>query len=169
MSNTDVIDRSQSDEQGHPLIWTITALLLLVLIAVGGYKYREHLRNSIVATATLDLDCLLNKRQCTTSLEDGSSMTIAISPQPIVAATPLQVTLQIEGLEAESVEIHFRGESMNMGLNQFILAEQPDGGYGGEVILPVCVRNSMMWIADVLVATPQGKLAFPFRFESLHP
>jgi hypothetical protein len=156
-------------ESGHPLLWSIVALLLLVLIAVAGYKYRQMTLDNLVATASLDASCMLNTGQCSASLPDGRTASFAITPQPIVATTPLQLSLQLEGIEARGVEVHFRGETMNMGLNQFILTPQGEGRFGAEAILPVCVRNSMVWIADVLVATPQGRLAFPFRFESVRP
>ncbi len=165
-SESDTVDAS---EGGFPLLWSITALLVLVLIAVAGYKYREQMRSTIIATAPLDTKCMLNTGRCTATLTNGNRASLSISPQPIVAATPMQLSLSLEGIEAEGVEIHFRGESMNMGLSQFILTHQAGGEYHGEAVLPVCVRNSMIWIADVLVATPQGKIAFPFRFESIHP
>ena len=160
---------SESTKDGHPLLWSVTALLLIALIAVAGYKYREHIRGTIIATAPLDSTCLLNTQRCTATLPGGSSASLAITPHPIVAATPMQLSLTLEGIEADDVEIHFRGESMNMGLSQFILTHETGGEFSGEAVLPVCVRNSMMWIADVLVATPQGKVAFPFRFETIHP
>ena len=162
------ISTVDSNERGFPLIWTITALLVLVVIAVAGYKYREQMRNTVIATASMDKQCMVNLSPCTASLSNASAH-LTISPQPIVATRPMQVSLQLEGLEAERVEIHFRGESMNMGLSQFTLVQQAGGSYSGEAILPVCVRNSMIWIADVLATTPNGKIAFPFRFESFHP
>lgn len=166
---SDISEQPTTSNEGHPLIWTITALLLIILIAVAGYKYREHIRGTIIATAPLDSNCMLNTDSCTATLSAGGSASLTIAPHPIVAATPMQLSLHLEGLTAEDIEIHFRGESMNMGLSQFVLTKQADGQFSGEAILPVCVRNSMIWIADVLVSTPQGKLAFPFRFETIHP
>ena len=156
-------------EGGHPLLWSITALLLFALLAVAGYKYREMAAQSIIASAPLDPACLLNSGSCHATLPGGGGATFAIAPQPIIAATPMQLTLQLEGIEGKQVEVHFRGESMNMGLSQFILTRQSANQFGGEAILPVCVRDSMFWIADVLVSTPRGRVVFPFRFESRHP
>lgn len=166
---SDETDKHESGEDVHPLLWSVVALLLIALIAVAGYKYCEHRRGTIIATAPLDSTCMLNTQRCTSTLPGGSSASLAIAPHPIVAATPMQLSLTLEGIEAEEVEIHFRGESMNMGLSQFILTQQTGGNFSGEAVLPVCVRNSMIWIADVFVATPQGKIAFPFRFETIHP
>lgn len=165
----DETDRHNASEGGHPLLWIITAILLFALIAVAGYKYREHARSTVIATAPLDPGCLLNTRRCTAALPNGSSASLAIAPHPIVVATPMQLSLSLEGIEARQVEIHFRGEEMDMGLSQYILTQQGGGEFSGEAILPVCVRNSMFWIADVLVVTPQGKFIFPFRFETVHP
>jgi hypothetical protein len=166
---SDATAELKTNEEGHPILWSAVALLVLLLISVAGYKYREMALGTLIATAPLDTTCLLNNGRCRTTLPGGATASFAISPQPIVATTPLQLSLQLEGLKAINVEVHFRGESMNMGLSQFTLTPQSGGGFGGEAILPVCVRNSMMWIADVLVATPQGRVAFPFRFESIHP
>jgi hypothetical protein len=169
MTMSDATAEHKTNEEGHPLLWSAVALLLLGLIAVAGYKYREMTLGTLIATAPLDTTCLLNDGRCSATLPGGATASFAITPQPIVATTPLQLSLQLEGLTANSVEVHFRGESMNMGLSQFTLTPQAAGSFGGEAILPVCVRNSMIWIADVLVATPQGRVAFPFRFESVHP
>lgn len=166
---SDTTEKKETNQDGHPLLWTIAALLLLVLIAVAGYKYRQMASGNLIATAPLDTTCLLDAGSCTASLPTGASASFAITPHPIVATTPLQLSLQLKGIEARSVEVHFSGESMNMGLSQFTLTPQAEGTFSGEAILPVCVRNSMMWIADVLVTTPQGRVAFPFRFESRHP
>ncbi len=166
---SDEIEKQGPSEDTHSLLWSVAALLLIALIAVTGYKYREHIRSTIIASAPLDSTCMLNTQRCSTTLPGGSSASLDITPHPIVAATPMQLSLTLEGIEAEKVEIHFRGESMNMGLSQFILTHQGGGEFSGEAVLPVCVRNSMIWIADVLVATPQGKIAFPFRFETIHP
>jgi hypothetical protein len=162
-------ESSVTTEGGHPLLWSIAAILLLTLIAVIGSEYRERANSAIVATAPLDSTCLLNSGKCIAILPNGGSASFVIAPNPIIATTPMQLSLTLEGIEARNVEVHFRGESMNMGLNQFTLTHQAGGDFSGEAILPVCVRNTMMWIADVQVATPQGKVVFPFRFETRHP
>ena len=166
---TNDTDNQKSSEGGHPVLWSISAILLFILIAVSGYKYREMMLNSIIATAPLNTACMLNTGTCTTTLPEGGSVSFSINPHPIVAVSPLQLSLQLEGIEAQGVEVHFSGESMNMGLSQFSLTKQSEYNYNGEGILPVCVRNSMIWIADVQVATAQGKISFPFRFESTRP
>lgn len=155
-------------QQGHPLIWSVIALLFLALIATFGYKYNNTKIGTVIATAPLDAQCLLNERSCSSTLQNAQA-TLQIGPSPIVATIPMQVTLQTQGIDAKGVEIHFQGESMNMGLNQFRMNAQGGGRFTVEAILPVCVRNSMMWIAEVLVTTSQGTLVFPFRFESRHP
>jgi hypothetical protein len=166
---SEVTEKLEANEEGHPILWSAVALLLLILIAVAGYKYREVANGTLVATAPLDTSCLLNDGNCTTILPAFGTASFAITPQPILATTPLQLSLRLEGIKARSVEVHFRGETMDMGLSQFTLTQQTEGNFGGEAILPVCVRNSMMWIADVLITTPQGRVAFPFRFESRRP
>lgn len=162
-------DQPAKGESGHPLLWSAVALLAFVLIAVVGYKYNSMRSSSVIATAALDPDCMLNHGACSASLADGASVTIAIEPRPIIAASPLHISLQTQGMEATGVVVDFRGESMNMGLNQFRMEPQESGHFRVEAVLPVCVRNSMLWIAEVQVATPRGLLIFPFRLESVHP
>lgn len=154
---------------GHSLLWSVIALLTFILIAVAGYNYSPQQSTAIIATAPLNPDCLINEGPCSAKLEKYGDVTLNIEPRPLIATTPMQVSIQTRGMEAREVEINFRGESMNMGLNQFRLLDQGNGKFIAQAILPVCVRSSMFWIADVMVRTPQGTVVFPFRLETVHP
>lgn len=151
------------------LLWSVLALLVFVVIAVAGYNYSAARHDTIIATAPLDSECLINLTPCSNKLPEGGSVTLNIEPRPLVATTPMRVSVQTNGLPANSIEINFRGESMNMGLNQYRLLDQGTGLFTAQVTLPVCVRNSMFWIAEVMVSTPEGTMVFPFRLETIHP
>ena len=53
---------------------------------------------------------------------------------------------------------------MNMGPNNVTLKPQQPGLYSGQGMLPVCIRNSMEWQADVYVQTDEGIFVAPFIF-----
>jgi hypothetical protein len=64
------------------------------------------------------------------------------------------------------VQVDFVGVDMDMGYNRPSLTEAGPGIYRGEGMLPICVRDRMAWEARLLIGTPAGLLAAPFRFET---
>ncbi len=51
-----------------------------------------------------------------------------------------------------------------MGLNHADLQAAGEGKFTGSIIIPVCIRNGMEWEAKVLLHTPDGIIAAPYRF-----
>jgi hypothetical protein len=82
---------------------------------------------------------------------------------------PLQLQVELTGLEAKRVQVDFSGVDMNMGFNRPNLEHQGGGRFAGEARLPVCVRDAMEWEARVLIQTDAGLISAPFRFITVKP
>jgi hypothetical protein len=79
---------------------------------------------------------------------------------------PLTLIVQTRDLAVNAVAIDFSGTDMDMGYNRSSLSPDGAGRFRGEGMLPVCVSPRMDWEAQVLLTTPNGLLAAPFRFDT---
>lgn len=137
---------------------------LLAVAAVAIHQVWPLLHPTLIATAPLDPGCDLRQGPCRLAFDDGATVRLGIEPRSIPAATPLDLSVAITGLDTHAVEIDFVGVDMNMGYNRAALTLESPGLYRGSGVLPVCVSARMHWEARVLIHTPEGIRAAPFRF-----
>jgi hypothetical protein len=55
---------------------------------------------------------------------------------------------------------------MNMGFLRPVLVAEGGGRHAAEVVLPVCVTGAMEWQATLILESPGGRIAIPFRFRT---
>jgi hypothetical protein len=146
---------------------TLTAIAAIAaILAVSAFKVAPLLNPDPIQLATVDTSCDLGMGPCTAHFSDGGSVTLHLEPRGIPPLTKLRLAVFTQGIDASSVQIDFAGADMNMGFNRPTLTGVAPGRYRGEGMLPICVRDRMVWEARVLLETPQGLLAAPFRFET---
>ncbi|MBA1332522.1 hypothetical protein QQ73_15995 [Candidatus Endoriftia persephone str. Guaymas] len=151
------------------VLWLSVGVLLTALVTVVVYKVWPILYPKAQFSAPLDPGCDLRAGPCVSSLPGGGSISFVIEPREIPLVRPLQLQVTLQGIEAERVEVDFKGVDMNMGFNRPQLSRVAEGRYSGKGILPVCVRDAMEWEATVLVTTDDGLLAAPYRFITVKP
>ena len=96
-------------------------------------------------------------------------MVFSIMPQPVPLMRPLQLAVEVVGLDARGVAVEIRGLNMDMGLNRTLLAKSHTGRWKGETILPLCSQRLMEWEAGVRLITEQGRFEVPFLFATKRP
>lgn len=149
--------------------WIVAILLFIAVAGVAAYKVLPLLDPIVVRIAALDPACDLRAGPCTGRLTNDSRITLGIKPETIPVVQPLELEVQVEGFDADSVEVDFQGVGMNMGFNRPKLAALDEGRYAGSGMLPVCIADAMEWEAKVLVYTNDGIVAAPFRFITVKP
>lgn len=159
--------QTPSARRTNATLWALAGLLFVAVIALALYKAWPLLYPPLSEIAEPDPGCDLHAGPCTVRFASGASVRFAIEPQSIPVVTPLRLLVQTEGLDARTVEVDFAGVDMNMGYNRVQLEQTGPGEYAGQGTLPVCVRDRMDWEARVLLHTPDGILAAPFRFTTL--
>jgi hypothetical protein len=147
-------------------IWLAGGGLFAAMAAAALYVAWPLLNPQIVATAPLDPQCDLRRGACTARLPDGGEVRLELDPKTLPLLEPLRIAVDVEGLRALGVEVDFAGVDMNMGYNRPALAAEGTGRFVGTTVLPVCVRHRMDWEARVLVRTPEGVVAAPYRFST---
>ena len=151
-------------------LWGAVAVLAVAVAGVFGYKLLWPLLNpEVVAEAPLDTECQLQDGACTARLPEGGRLTFSIRPRPVYAMQELELEARPEKLEVYDMEVDFSGVDMNMGFNRFPLERDGPGRFAGNAVLPVCIRDRMLWDVTVFVRTDQGRVAFPFRLQTIAP
>ena len=162
MTNSNDIRSKRDSSQ----VWLyITLAILAIPLAVSVYlSWKER---DTEATAPLDPACDLQRGPCHSVFPNGAKVTLSIEPRPIQAIKPLQIRVQTEGINAQSVQVDFRGVDMNMGYNRPQLNEVAPGQYTGSWVLASCGLERMVWEATVLLDTAEKTMAAPFRLETM--
>jgi hypothetical protein len=147
-------------------LWIAGVGLFAAVAAAAFYAAWPILNPRIVAAAPLDPGCDLRQGACVATLPNGGRVRFALEPKGLPLLEPLTIDVRVEGLHALGVEADFAGVDMNMGYNRPRLKADGEDHYVGQAVLPVCVRYKMDWEARVLVRTPEGLVAAPFRFST---
>lgn len=153
----------------HTVFWGVSALLLIGVVLIAGYKAWPVLFPKVAVTAKLDPNCDLRAGPCRITFPQGEAVSFEIQPHDIPVIAPLKLRVELEGLNPERVEVDFSGVDMNMGFNRPPLKEVAPGRYAGDGMLPVCVRDVMEWEAKILLYTERGLMVAPFRFSTFKP
>ena len=145
-----------------------SVFLMLMLLAAAYYKVQLSKSQDIIFQAEPDLNCDLQKSVCSVSIPGDGEISFSIEPRPIPLVTRINLNVSIKSIKAEAVSVDFQGTSMNMGPNNVALKSKVLGedhsSFQGTGMLPVCIRNSMQWKAQVYVQTDEGIIVAPFIF-----
>lgn len=138
--------------------------LLIALIVVIGYKLSPLLLPKSDVSVTPDATCDLQQKPCAVALPGGGEVQLSFGSLPVPLVKAFPVTVRLQGVVTDRVEIDFSGVDMSMGFNRPQLAQQAPGVFSGEATLPVCVTGRMVWQATVLIEQGRQRIALPFRF-----
>ena len=146
------------------LMSVVSGILMVSLVFISWYKLEQAKKNTILAQVALDKTCDLQKMDCRLVLPNGGDVTLSIEPRPIPLVKKFDIKVSINGMDVEAVAVDFKGTTMNMGPNNVTLKLLGDNHYSGQGMLPVCIRNSMEWQADVYLQGKDGIIIAPFVF-----
>jgi len=151
-------------EKRTSLMFGISGLLIVALLLTGYYKVEMAKKNNVIAQIDADKSCDLQQTACSLKLPGGGEVTLELQPRPIPLVKKIAIKVNTKAVKAEAVSVDFKGTTMNMGPNSVRLKASAPDLYSGEGMLPVCIRNSMEWQADVYIQTSNGVIIAPFIF-----
>lgn len=146
------------------LMLVFSGILIAILIVTSWYKTEQARKNTIIAQVEADRSCDLQKGECSLKLPDGGEVSLSIEPRPIPLVQNFNIKVNIKDFDVEAVAVDFKGTTMNMGPNNVTLKSLQNNTYAGNGMLPVCIRNSMEWQADVYLQGKDGVIIAPFIF-----
>lgn len=142
----------------------LSGFLIAAILAAAYYKTELAEKNNIISTIEPDKSCDLQKSACSLKVPGGGEVTLSIEPRPIPLVQKINIKVNTRAIDTETVTVDFKGTTMNMGPNNVSLKTLQTGKFEGQGMLPVCIRNSMEWRADVYVQTNKGIVVAPFIF-----
>lgn len=145
-----------------------SGFFIVTLLFAGYYKTEMARKNNIIAHIEADKSCDLQHNACTLKIPGGAEITLEIEPRPIPLVQKFDIKVTTNKLEAQVVSVDFKGVSMDMGPNNVTLKAQNSAFYSGQGMLPVCIRNTMEWQANVYIQTPDGIYIAPYTFVTQH-
>lgn len=158
------------------LLWLLAVCLAAAAVGIVVYKAWPLLYPQTAERAPLNPDCNLRQTACAVTFASGGTVQLDIQPRGIPVVQPLAIEVALGGLRRpQRVELDFAGFDMDMGYNRVPLHPVASAAaddiaqpvlYRGSAMLPICVRDRMIWEARVLLYRPDGILAAPFRFET---
>lgn len=147
--------------------WRFYSAALLVTLALAAAVGHRLLRKVEVAVPLVE-HCRLDQQACTAELPGGGQVEVAIDPRAISGVRPFTLSVAPRGIEVDKVEAEFTGVVMNMGGFRYGLTPGADGRYSGQMSLPLCVSNTMLWQATVVIHSGRKAISVPFHFEDRH-
>ena len=149
--------------------WLVPLLTLVLAVLAGGAVTVAWpiLFPKVSHSLAPDPACDLRAGDCRLVFPNGEGVVFRILPRDIPLIEPIQIQVELEGLQARKVMVDFAGIGMNMGFNRPELTAVAEGRFSGTARIPVCVRKRMDWEARVMVETPEGLWVAPFRFYTL--
>ncbi len=92
----------------------------------------------------LDEYCFLSTTPC---IQQEVSMTLSVdNAQPLV---PAKLIIDWPDTKAEQLVLSLSGRGMEMGEPKFLLKRDAQGHYTGELVLPVCTQEAMIWVGEL--------------------
>ncbi len=151
----------------------ISSCLIIILAIAGYYKIEMAKKSNIIARVELDKSCDLQEKPCQLKLPNGGEVTLSIEPRPIPLVQKFTIDVKTRNIDAEAISVDFKGTTMNMGPNSATLkliqqSNPSSASFSGSGMLPVCIRNSMEWQADIYIQTSDGIYVAPFVFVTTH-
>ncbi|GAB2789381.1 hypothetical protein GCM10027040_14520 [Halomonas shantousis] len=158
--------RHDDDKTRSPLLNLLILVTLATMVVALWYlaDYYIHGSNQDITWYPPNGSCDLMHEACSAELGLHSRLTFGVDGE-LRPMAPIELSVRLEGIEAQDVFVEFIGRNMNMGLNRFHLEPQDGGVFHGVGQLGICTDNVMPWRAQVVVETSQGRKGSWFDFD----
>jgi len=139
---------------------SVGIIALLVLAAGAAYLWWR------LAPGRMEDGCNLHERRCSAAAPGGGRVMLGIEPRPLDYGRPWRLTVTLDELAAEKVEVDFAGLDTPTSFNRVELAAVAAGRFEGQATLPMCAFEPIDWQASVLLGTGDKRRSVPFVFNS---
>lgn len=141
---------------GLMLAQFVGIVLVVAFIFIDSHDIDRWLSEEVFFTQQ-SLTCNLRHEACSIALEDGSTMTLDITPRGIPLMTPLTFSLTTTGIDTDTLPMKIYATNMDMGIHRFTFKKDKTGHYKATGILPTCIEGGMIWRAEIVLPEPFEK------------
>lgn len=142
-----------------PLPARSIGLIVLFVLAVGAAFLWWRM-----APGRMEDGCNLHERRCSAPVPGGGRVILGIEPRPLGYGHPWRLSVTLDEVAAEKVEVDFAGLDTPTSFNRVALALGTSGRFEGEATLPMCVFEPIDWQASVLLGTGEKRQSVAFVF-----
>ena len=124
----------------------VLQLTLVALVLIAGYFTPSVWERLTSKTDVLSLNdyCMLSTKPC---VQQNVVMTSNVDfATPF---KPLKIEIEWPNITRSQLVLTLRGYDMEMGKPQFTLHQTPQNTFIGEIVLPICTQDSMIWIGEL--------------------
>ena len=142
----------------------LTIPLVFVIIIAATFIFIQN-KNEAVTFKEKDVikiqanNCNIESKECVVEL-NGSKVNILFD-ENIYYLKPFYVSVtnqNLKNLKLESIQIDFKMNNMNMGVNRFLLKNDKNKSiWKGKALLPICVTGRADWISEIELTTKTKK------------
>ena len=124
----------------------IKALFIIALLVIGFFfSVLSHLvTNQMAPSIGLEDPCQLSSKVCT-----KGNVNITLEKDTLTPLESSSITVNWPNSDAENIIISLQGLDMAMGSPVFQLHKTENQTYKGEILLPICTQNTMIWVGTI--------------------
>lgn len=145
----------------------VTSSLFVIVVAIMGWATWVIANNhKPYNDFSVQNGCDLHLGSCLALSTSGARIELSILPLEIPLLKPLILTVNVNGLEVDSMNVVFTGIDVDMGRLVYPLKSINGLVYEGSASLSICSSQKMKWQALVLIKLDNREITVPFEFET---
>ncbi|MGR6859114.1 hypothetical protein ACU5EH_01490 [Aliivibrio salmonicida] len=125
-------------------IFKILCITALFLIGFFFSDISTLVKNHIRPSIALEDTCQLSSQPCT-----QNGVNITLEKDHLTPLEPSSITVNWPNTNAEKLQLTLEGVDVEMGNPIFQLTKTVNQTYEGEILLPICTKNTMIWVGTL--------------------
>ncbi|WP_122032666.1 hypothetical protein [Aliivibrio sp. EL58] len=125
------------------ILSTVFKILFVVALLLIGFFFSDmtnFVKNKMKPSIAIEDTCQLSSQPCTQHGVD-----IRLQKDTLTPLEPSPITVKWPNTNSEKLLISLQGVDMEMGNPIFQLTKTNDSTFEGEILLPICTQNTMVW------------------------
>lgn len=124
----------------------IKVLFIIALLLIGFFfsDLSQLVKNQMAPSIALEDTCQLSSKVCT-----KGNVNITLEKDTLTPLESSSITVNWPNSDAENIIISLQGLDMAMGSPVFQLHKTENQTYKGEILLPICTQNTMIWVGTI--------------------
>ncbi len=124
----------------------IKAFLILLLLCTGFFftEISTYVKSYVSPKIQLENTCQLSTQIC-----QQGDVSITLEKDTLTPLQPSSILVNWPNQNAKNLIITLQGYDMAMGNPTFKLLPNADKSYSGDILLPICTQNTMIWVGTI--------------------
>ena len=147
---------AQITEQQKVLLGVAIVFVLFLLGSFIDQHYFSH-------PSLKPRQCNASHSRCTVTIGNLGDISLSVAPKTITAGTPINFTVQINGLRVQQVSLDIVSDTTPTCATQQTMSTQDGHSYSTRLSVPVCAKQANRWLFIVRAGVGQTAYVVPFH------